>query len=52
MPVSRNEARGAKAFAFPLVGIVLLLACYWILADWPDVPALVGDALASVHWPH
>jgi hypothetical protein len=51
MPVSRKEARGGKAFAFPLVGIVLLLACYWILADWQDVPTLVSDTLASVHWP-
>ena len=52
MPVSRNEARGVKAFAFPLFGIVLLLACYWILADWQDMPTLLSDALATVHWPH
>jgi len=52
MPVSRKEARGGKAFAFPLLGIALLLTCYWVLADWQDVPTLVNTALASVHWPN
>ncbi len=52
MPMSRKEERGGKAFAFPLLGIVFLLACYWVLADWQAVPALLSDALASVHWPH
>ena len=51
MPVSRKETRGARAFAFPLLGIAFLLACYWILADWDDVPMVISSALASVHWP-
>jgi hypothetical protein len=52
MPVSRKEMRGGKAFAFPLFGIVFLLACYWVLADWPEVPTLLTNALALMHWPH
>ena len=52
MPISRKEKRGARAFTFPLFGIALLLACYWILADWKEVPNLITGALASVHWPH
>lgn len=52
MPVSRNEERGAKAFAFPLVGIVFLLACYWLLAEWHEVPTLISGALSTVkQWP-
>jgi len=50
MPVSRKEARGARAFAYPVFGIALLLAFYWLLADWEEVPALINGALASVHW--
>lgn len=52
MPVSRKEARSAKAFAYPVLGIALLLVCYWVLADWQDLPTMVNRALASVHWPH
>jgi hypothetical protein len=51
MPVSRREVRGGAAFAAPLLGVVLLLATYWLLADWPNVPAMLSSALAAVHWP-
>jgi hypothetical protein len=52
MPISQKASRsGGKAFAFPLLGIVLLLAFYWILTEWHDVPRFVDGALASVHWP-
>ncbi len=52
MPVSRKEMRGSRAFAFPLFGIVFLLTCYWVLADWQEVPTLINAALASIHWPN
>jgi len=51
MPMSRKHERGGKAFAFPLLGILLLLTCYWVLADWDAVPTMLGSALAAVHWP-
>jgi hypothetical protein len=51
MPVSRKETRGVRAFALPLFGIALLLTCYWVLADWRDVPTLIRGALTTVHWP-
>jgi uncharacterized RDD family membrane protein YckC len=58
MPMSRKETRGSRAFAFPLLGIVLLLACYWVLTDWQNMPTIINsalasvpNALASVHWP-
>jgi hypothetical protein len=52
MQISRKEARGGRAFAFPLVGIVLLLACYWVLAEWHQMPILISGALATVQqWP-
>jgi len=45
----RNEARGGKAFAFPLLGIVALLAFYWIVTDWEKVPSLLSSALSAIH---
>lgn len=50
MPISRKEARGGRAFAFPLLGIVFLLACYWVLADWHDMPTMLSSAMSSMHW--
>jgi hypothetical protein len=52
MPISRKETRGGRVFAFPLFGIMFLLACYWVLADWQDVPTIISGAIASVHWPN
>ncbi|MDQ2763431.1 MAG: hypothetical protein M3Y22_08040 [Pseudomonadota bacterium] len=51
MPVPRNETPGAKVFAFPLLGIALLLTCYWVLTDWQHLPMLISSALSSVYWP-
>ena len=51
MPISRKETHGGRVFAFPLFGIVLLLTCYWILADWQDMPTMISAALAAMHWP-
>ena len=51
MPISRKEARGGKAFAFPLFGIMFLLTCYWVLADWQSMPLMLSNVLAAVHWP-
>ncbi len=48
---SRKESRGGRAFAAPLFGIILLLACYLLLAQWDDLPTLLNAALAAVHWP-
>ncbi len=50
MPVPRKEAHGVRVFALPLFGIALLLACYWVLTDWPGVPTFISRALASVLW--
>jgi uncharacterized RDD family membrane protein YckC len=52
MPAPRKETRGGRAYAFPLVGILFLLACYWLLAEWHEVPMLISGALSSVkQWP-
>jgi hypothetical protein len=51
MPISRKEARGTGSVLLPLFGIVILLACYVVLASWHEVPGLISHALASVPWP-
>jgi hypothetical protein len=51
MPISRKETRGGRAFAMPLFGVVLLLASYWLLADWQNVPAMISSVLSAMHWP-
>jgi hypothetical protein len=51
MPISRKETRGGRAFAMPLFGVVLLLASYWLLADWQNVPAMIRSVFAGMHWP-
>jgi hypothetical protein len=50
MPLSRKEARGGRVFAFPLFGIVFLLACYWVLMEWREMPTIINDALDSLRW--
>jgi hypothetical protein len=52
MAGSRKETRGGKAFAAPLFGIALLLAFYWLLTDWQNLPNLINAAvMAALHWP-
>jgi ABC-type nitrate/sulfonate/bicarbonate transport system permease component len=49
MPVSRREMRSRRAFAAPLLGIAVLLGFYWLLADWQQVPKLIGSVFSAVH---
>jgi hypothetical protein len=49
MPKSRKEVRGSRAFAAPVLGIVILLACYWLLVGWHHMPALIDFARAMVN---
>jgi len=49
MPVVRNEARGGRAFAFPVIGIVVLLTFYWIAADWGQVRGMMVGLVSTIH---
>ncbi len=51
MPMSRKEARGGGSVAFPVFGILILLASYLVLADWNNMPGYISSALAAVRWP-
>jgi hypothetical protein len=52
MQTSRKELRGTRVYAVPLFGIVVLLASYWLLADWQQVPAIIRAVLDAAHLPH
>lgn len=51
MPTSRRETSSGKTYAAPLFWVVVLLLCYWILAEWPQLPSLLASIKASLHWP-
>jgi len=48
MPVSRKESKGAWPFAVPLIGALLLVACYVVLTEWQDLPRMIGSAISTV----
>ncbi len=48
MPISQKETNGGRAFAFPLFGIVVLLASYWLLTDWHEVPNFISFVLSHL----
>lgn len=52
MQTSRKEMRGSRAYTLPLFGIVVLLTCYWLLAEWQELPAIIWSILDSVHFWH
>jgi hypothetical protein len=49
MRTPRREIRGGRAFAGPVLGIVILLACYYLLVGWHQMPAIIDFALAMVN---
>jgi hypothetical protein len=49
--LSRKHVRGGGSLVVPLLGIVFLLTCYLLLAQWDDLPSLINAGLAAVHWP-
>nr|WP_294554631.1 hypothetical protein [uncultured Rhodopila sp.] len=49
--LSRKHLRSGRSFAAPLLGIVFLLTCYLLLAQWDELPSLINAGLAAVHWP-
>lgn len=48
MPTSRRETMSGKAYAAPLVWVALLLLCYWVLVQWPQLPGLLNSMKADL----
>ena len=49
MAMSRKEPRGSRVYAVPLFGIAVLLASYWVLVDWQELPSMLDSALSLMH---
>ena len=49
MATPRREIRGGRALAGPVLGIIILLACYWLLVGWHQMPAIIDFARAMVN---
>jgi hypothetical protein len=50
MPVARKDVRGVGSFTAPLLGAVLLVACYVVVTDWHTLPHVINDALAGMNF--
>jgi hypothetical protein len=51
MPSSRKATHSGRAYAAPLFWVALLMMCYWVLAEWPEIPRLLAVLKASLPWP-
>ncbi len=49
MAMSRKDPRGSRVYAVPLFGIAVLLASYWVLVDWQELPSMLDSALSLMH---
>jgi len=48
MPLSRKETKPGRAFAVPLIGALLLVACYLVISEWQELPRMIGSAMTAV----
>jgi hypothetical protein len=49
--MARKEGKGRGSFAIPLIWIAMLLATYFILAQWQALPSFFVSMAGVVHWP-
>jgi hypothetical protein len=47
----RKEIHGSRAYATPLFWVFLLMAAYWLLVEWQDLPRLLASLRSGLHWP-
>ena len=48
MPGSRKAEHHGRAFAIPVMWILVLLLSYWLVSDWQAVPRLITGALGAI----
>jgi hypothetical protein len=48
MAVPKKDELSGRAFAVPVLWIVVLLAGYWVISDWQSLPRLFTDTLAKL----
>ena len=48
MAVPKKDEVSGRAFAMPVVWILALLASYWLISDWQDLPQLISATFAKL----
>ena len=48
MPGSRKEEHPGRAFAIPVMWILVLLVSYWLMSDWQALPRLFSNAIGAI----
>jgi len=46
--VARREVLGRGSILVPVLGIVVLLVSYFLIAEWQNLPRMI---VSAVHWP-
>jgi len=49
MPGSKKEETNGRAFAMSVLWILVLLAGYWLIADWQVLPRLISSTFGAAH---
>jgi hypothetical protein len=49
--MARKVGKGKASFAIPLIWIAMLLASYFVLAQWQVLPSFFVSTVGMVHWP-
>ena len=48
---ARRISTGSRGFLLPLLWVFLLVATYWLLAEWQSLPNLLASMKAGFpHW--
>lgn len=48
MAVPRKDEFSGRAFAMPVLWIIVLLAGYWLISDWQELPQIFSATLAKL----
>ena len=49
MTGTKKESNGTHGYVAPVAWIMVLLAGYWLIAEWKSLPALIHSAIAMIH---
>ncbi len=48
MATTKKDGNGSHGYLGPVVWIIALMMCYWIILDWKLLPTLVSSAIATI----
>ena len=47
----RKASQSSRALVLSLLWVCLLIACYWVLAEWQNLPRMLSLLKSGFHWP-